>query len=396
MRIAERMGKIPASQTMAVTMKAMEMKAQGINVIGFGAGEPDFDTPDNIKEAGIKAIKDGFTKYTQVGGIPELKKAVCVKFKRDNDLDYAPENIVVSPGGKHSLYLLFHALFQEGDEVIIPAPYWVSYPPITILAEAAPVIAQTNEEGGFKVTPDLLEKTITPKTRGVIINSPCNPTGAAYTRSELEGLMEVVLKHPDLLVISDDIYEKIVYDGFRFFNPANLSEEAKSRTVVLNGVSKAYAMTGWRIGYAAAPKEIAAAMAKLQGQNTGNPCSISQKASIEALTGPQDSVEQMRKEFEKRRNYIVKAFNAIPGVSCFNPQGAFYVFPNISGLFGKVINGKKLNGSSDVAEFLLDEAKVAVVAGEAFGNDKFIRLSYATSMDNIVEGMDRIKKALGA
>ncbi len=396
MRIADRMNRIPASQTMAISMKAMDMKARGIDVIDFGIGEPDFDTPNNIKEAGVRAIEDGFTKYTQVGGIPELKEAICLKFRRDNNLDYAPENIVVSAGGKHSLYILFHVLFQKGDEVIIPAPYWVSYPPIAILAEATPVIVPTADEGGFKLTQGALEEAITPRTRGLLINSPCNPTGAAYTRSEMKSLMEVVLRHPEMWVISDDIYEKIIYDGLEFVNTANIGEEAKAKTIVLNGVSKAYAMTGWRIGYAAAPKEIAAAMSKLQGQNTGNPCSISQKAAIEALTGQQDSVEAMRREFQNRRDYIVKVFNKIPGISCFNPPGAFYVFPNVSSLFGREIKGRKLRNSSDVAQFLLEEARVAVVAGEAFGDGNFIRISYATSMENIEEGMQRIRKALEA
>ncbi|MBW2148421.1 MAG: pyridoxal phosphate-dependent aminotransferase [Deltaproteobacteria bacterium] len=396
MRVADRMNRIPASQTMAITMKAMEMKARGIDVIGFGAGEPDFDTPKNIKDAAIRAIEEGFTKYTQVGGIPELKKAVCEKFRHDNGLEYTPDNIVVSAGGKHSLYNLFHVLFQKGDEVIIPAPYWVSYPPIAILAEATPVILPTNEEGSFKLTPGALEEAITPRTRGLVINSPCNPTGAAYTRSEMENLMEAVLKHPDIWVISDDIYEKIVYDGLEFVNPANIGEEAKARTIVLNGVSKSYAMTGWRIGYAAAPKEIAAAMSKLQGQNTGNPCSIAQKAAVEALAGSQDSVEAMRREFQKRRDYIVNAFNQIPGVSCFNPQGAFYVFPNISSLLGREIRGKTLSNSTAFSEFMLEEARVALVAGEAFGAENYIRLSYATSMENIQEGMRRIRKALEA
>jgi aspartate aminotransferase len=394
MKIADRMNRIPSSQTMAISMKAMEMKARGIDVIDFGIGEPDFDTPKNIKEAAVRAIKEGFTKYTQVGGIPELKKAICEKFKRDNNLEYAPDNIVVSAGGKHSLYNLFHVLFQKGDEVIIPAPYWVSYPPIAILAEATPVIVPTSEEGGFKLSPGVLEEAITPRTRGLIINSPCNPTGAAYTRADLEAIMKVVLKHRDLWVITDDIYEKIIYDGIQFVNPANVSPEAKDRTIIVNGVSKAYAMTGWRIGYLAAPKEIAAAAAKLQGQNTGNPCSIAQKASVEALTGPQDSVEAMRREFQKRRDFIVKACNQIPGVTCFKPQGAFYVFPNVSGIIGKKIKGKKLSNSSEVSQFLLEEAKVALVAGEAFGMENFIRISYATSMENLEEGMERIRKAL--
>ena len=392
-RVAERTKRIKPSPTLAVTARAKELKAQGIDVVGFGAGEPDFDTPDNIKAAANAAITEGFTKYTPAGGTDDLKDAVIEKFKRDNNLSYARNEVLISCGGKHSLYNLFMAVLNPGDEIIIPAPYWVSYPDMALLADAEPVIVQGEEKTGFKITPTVLEKAITQKTRALVINSPSNPTGAAYTPDELKALVEVAMQK-DLLIISDEIYEKMVYDGFVFSSVASLSDEIKQRTIVCNGVSKTYSMTGWRIGYAAGPAEIIGAMTKIQSQSTSNPTSIAQKAAVEALRGPQDSVDQMLKEFDQRRIYIVDRLNSFAGVSCLKPQGAFYVFPNISASFGKTGAGKKITGSGDLAAYLLESAKVAVVSGDAFGTEGYIRLSYATSMANIEKGLDRIEAAL--
>ncbi len=393
MNLATRITLIKPSATLAITAKANALKAEGRDIIGFGAGEPDFDTPANIKKAAVKALDAGFTKYTPVGGIDELKDAIIAKFKRDNGLSYKRSEIVVSCGAKHTLFNLAQVLFQEGDEIIVPSPYWVSYTDILILSGAKPVIVKTSSSDGFKLKPDQLERAITGRTKALILNSPSNPTGAAYTAEELAALAKVVVKK-GILVISDDIYEKIVYDGFSFSTIASVSEEAKSLTVVVNGVSKAYSMTGWRIGYAAGPEPIIAAVTKLQSQNTSNPNSIAQKATVEALNGPQDSVSCMVEEFEKRRAVIVAALNAIPGVSCFNPQGAFYVFPDVSGVYGRSYKGKLINTSSDLAAYLLDAANVAVVPGIEFGNDAFIRLSYATSMEQIKTGVERISTAI--
>jgi len=381
------------SPTLAINAKAKAMQAQGIRVVSFGAGEPDFDTPENIKRAAIKSIEEGFTKYTAVGGIDELKDAVIQKFQRDNQLTYKRSQILISCGGKHSFYNLAQALFDRGDEVIIPAPYWVSYPPMVALAEATPVIIETKEENGFKVTPEDLKKAATPRTKALVLNSPSNPTGSAYTKKELEKIAEVAISHK-FFVISDEIYEKIVYDGFEFRSIASLGEEIKGRTIIVHGVAKTYAMTGWRIGYTGGPEEIISAMSNIQSQSTSNPTSISQKASVEALIGPQEEVKKMVSAFTERRNYIVDRLNEISGVSCFKPVGAFYVFPNFSEYYGKSYQGKKISNSTELAGYFLDVAKVAVVPGAEFGADPFERLSYATSMKDIREGIDRIEDAL--
>ena len=381
------------SPTLAINAKAKSMQAQGIKVVSFGAGEPDFDTPENIKRAAIKAIEEGFTKYTAVGGIDELKDAIIHKFKRDSDLTYKRSEILVSCGGKHSFYNLAQALFDQGDEVIIPAPYWVSYPPMVLLAGAAPVIIGTREEDNFKITPEGLKRAITPKTKALVLNSPSNPTGSAYTKKDLERIAEIAISN-NFFVISDEIYEKIVYDGFEFRSIASLGEEIRKRTIIVHGVAKTYAMTGWRIGYTAGPEEIISAMNNIQSQSTSNPTSISQKASVEALIGSQDEVKKMVSAFAQRRNYIVDRLNEIEGVSCYKPIGAFYVFPNFSHYYGRTYQGKKINNSTDLADFFLDVAKVAVVPGVEFGADPFERLSYATSMEDIHEGIDRIEDAL--
>jgi len=393
LRLARRVLQVRPSPTLAVDAKVKALKAQGVDIVGFGAGEPDFDTPDNIKEAGIKAIRDGFTKYCPVAGTPELLDAIIGKLKRDNGLTYERNQIIVSCGAKHSIYNIAQALFQKGDEVIIPAPYWVSYPDIVLLAEATPRIVKATEKTGFRISATQLRRAITQKTRAIIINSPSNPTGACYLREELEEIAAIAVKK-DIYVITDDIYEKFIYDGATFTTIASLGKEMYDRTILVNGVSKAYAMTGWRIGYAAGPRPIIAAMTAIQSQCTSNPTSISLKASAEALKGSQDSVERMKTEFEKRRNYIVDRLNRIPGVSCLKPQGAFYAFPNVSGVYGKSWNGKKITNSTEFTEFLLENAKVGVVPGIAFGDDRCVRLSYATSMETITKGLDRIESAL--
>ncbi len=381
------------SPTLAINAKAKAMQAQGIHVISFGAGEPDFDTPENIKRAAVKAIDEGFTKYTPVGGIDELKDAIIQKFQRDNQLTYKRSQILVSCGGKHSFYNLAQALFDQGDEVIIPAPYWVSYPPMVELAEATPVIVKTKEENGFRLTPEDLKKAITPKTKALILNSPSNPTGGVYYKEDLERIAEIVLSK-NLFVISDEIYEKIVYDEFKFVSIASLGEEIKNRTIIVHGVAKTYAMTGWRIGYTAGPEEIISAMNNIQSQSTSNPTSIAQKASVEALLGPQEDVGKMVKAFSERRNYIIDRLNRIKGVTCFKPLGAFYAFPNFSSYYGKSYQGRKISNSTELADYFLEVAKVAVVPGIEFGDDAFERLSFATSMENIKEGVDRIEEAL--
>jgi aspartate aminotransferase len=393
MRFAKRVERIQPSPTLAITAKAAALRTEGRDVISFGAGEPDFDTPANIRDAAIGSIQDGFTRYTPVGGIPELKDAIIEKLRRDNGLAYTRPEIVVSCGAKHVLYNLAQALFEEGDEVIIPSPYWVSYPDIVLLAGATPVILETEGGDGFKVTPDRLEETITARTKALVLNSPSNPTGATYTFDELKALAEVIVRK-DILVISDEIYEKIVYDEFPFSGIAMVGEEVRDRSIVVNGVSKAYAMTGWRIGYAAGPEDIISAMTKIQSQNTSNPTSISQKAAVEALNGDQSAVGEMVEAFAQRRDYIVAALGGMAGISCFNPEGAFYVFPDVSALYGKTYGGSVITGSASFAEYLLDGANVAVVPGVAFGSDAHIRLSYATSMENIREGISRIGNAL--
>jgi aspartate aminotransferase len=391
--LSSRAKSLKPSPTLAINAKAKSMQAQGIHVISFGAGEPDFDTPLNIKQAAKKAIDDGFTKYTPVGGIDELKDAIIKKFQRDNGLTFKRSEILVSCGGKHSFFNLAQAIFDQGDEVIVPAPYWVSYPPMVALANATPVIVETNEKDEFKITPQGLKKAITPKTKALIINSPANPTGSAYTKGELEKIAEIAMAK-NFFVISDEIYEKIVYDGFQFVSIASLSEEMKKRTIIVHGVAKTYAMTGWRIGYTAGSDDIISAMNNIQSQSTSNPTSIAQKASVEALIGPQNEVEKMVSAFGQRRNYIVERLNKIPGVSCYKPVGSFYVFPNFSSYYGKSYQGKKIENSTALADYFLDVAKVAVVPGAEFGADPFERLSYATSMEDIKEGLNRIEVAL--
>jgi aspartate aminotransferase len=392
MGIAKRATAIKPSPTLATAAKAKAMKAQGIDVVDFGVGEPDFDTPENVKQAGIKAIQSGFTKYTPAGGTDELKDAVIDKFKKDNNLAYERSQVLISCGAKHSLYNIAEALFDPGDEVIIPAPYWVSYPDQVLLNDATPVIVETTAEEGFTLTAKKLEQSVTKKTKALVLNSPSNPTGLAYDRKTLEEIAAVAVRH-QLYVISDEIYEKLLYDGFKHVSIASLGKEIKDLTIVVNGVSKSHAMTGWRIGYAAGPKNVLSAMANIQSQSTSNPCSISQKAAVEALRGPQDFIATMNVEFDKRRRTMVERLNAMKGVTCLMPVGAFYAFPDVSRLFGKSVNGKTIKGSADLATYLLEDAQVALVSGDAFGAEAYIRLSYATSMENIRKGLDRIEKA---
>jgi len=393
MDLSERVRQLSPSATLAITAKAGSMRAQGLDVISFGAGEPDFDTPGHIKEAGIRAIDSGFTKYTPVGGIDELKDAIIEKLRRDNGLRYERSQILVSCGGKHAFYNLAQALFDAGDEVIIPAPFWVSYPPIVELAGATPVIIETTEDEGFKISPERLKETITPRTKALILNSPCNPTGAAYQREELEALAGVVLEK-GIYVISDEIYEKIVFDGFRFISISSLDREMRDRTMIVHGLSKTYSMTGWRIGFTAGPAELIKAMASIQSQSTSNPTSIAQKAAVVALDGPQDSVTEMVQAFQERRDLIMGQLAGIEGVSCFKPQGAFYVFPNFSAWFGRTYQGNRLTNSMELADYFLTSAHVAVVPGVSFGAEGYERISFATSAENIQRGLDRIREAL--
>ncbi len=393
MKLAARVSLIKPSPTLTIQAKANALKAAGRDIIGFGAGEPDFDTPQNIKAAAVRAIEAGFTKYTPVGGTDELKDAVIGKLQRDNRLTYKRSEVVISCGAKHSLFNICQVLFEEGDEIIIPSPYWVSYTDIVYLSGAQPVVIKTSIDDGFKLQPSQLEAAITPRTRAIIISYPSNPAGVSYTLPELEALAEVIVRK-GIMVISDDIYEKIIYDGMPFHTLASLGEELKQRSIVVNGVSKTYSMTGWRIGYAAGSEEIIAAMTKYQSQNTSNPTSIAQKAAVEALNGPQESVEMMRREFQKRRDVIMERLGAIPGVTCLQPQGAFYVFPNVGSYYGRSFGGKTITNSAEMATYLLDESNVALVPGGDFGHDDHIRLSYATSMGQIEKGMERIGEAL--
>ncbi len=393
MLLSERIRGVKPSPTLALNAKAMSMKATGIDVVNFGVGEPDFDTPKHIRDEAIRAIEEGFTRYTAVGGIAELKDAIVEKFRRDNDLTYEPDEVMVSCGGKHVLYNLAQAFLDPGDEVIIPAPYWVSYPPIVMLSDAYPVIVRTGEADDFKLSPESLEKTITPRTKVLILNSPSNPTGSVYTESELKALAEVILKY-DIWVISDEIYEKLVFNDTGFWSIAQVSEEMKSKTFVVNGLSKAYAMTGWRIGYVAGAREIIGGMVKIQGQSTSNPNSIAQKAAVAALKGPQDCVQAMVEAFDRRRRHLIERLNAITGVHCNVPGGAFYAFPRFSHYFNAEGDGKAIKDSTDLCEYLLNEARVALVPGIAFGDDDFVRFSYATGLDKIDAGLDRIEDAL--
>ncbi len=391
--VSRTLERVKPSPTMAITNKAREMKAAGFDVIGLGAGEPDFDTPDNIKQAGIDAITRGETKYTAVDGIPELKQAIVEKFARENGLDYKPSEITVGSGGKHVLYNALLATLDPGDEVIIPSPYWVSYPDIVLLAGAEPVVVETKLEDGFKLTPEALEKAITPKTKWFIFNSPSNPTGSAYTRDEIKALTDVLLKHERVWVLSDDIYEHLVYDGFDFTTPAQVEPKLKDRTLTLNGVSKAYSMTGWRIGYAGGPAELIKAIGKLQSQSTSNPCSISQWAAVEALRGPQDFLKDWVKSFQERRDVVVSMLNQANGISCPTPEGAFYVYPSCEGCIGKKTpKGQVIGNDEDFAVALLAEEGVAVVHGAAFGLSPFFRISYATGMEALEEACRRIQR----
>ena len=385
--VSNSLKRIKPSPTIAVTSKAREMRAAGKDVIGLGAGEPDFDTPDNIKEAAIEAIRKGDTKYTAVDGTPALKKAIQAKFSRENDLSYELDQISVGTGGKQVLYNAFMATINKGDEVIIPAPYWVSYPDIVLLAGGKPKIIKCDEKNNFKLTPEKLKKAVSKKTKWIIINSPSNPTGSGYTKDEIIALSKILIKYKNLYILSDDIYEHITYDGFKFFTIAQI-EKLKSRTLTMNGVSKSYSMTGWRIGYAAGPKETIKAMAKIQSQSTSNPTSISQAAAVEALNGTQDFILERSNSFKERRNFVVDSLNNIKGISCLSPEGAFYVFPNCK----KLLNNKtKLKTDKDFVEKLLEKAEVAVVQGSAFGLEGYFRISYATSMDNLKKAMERIK-----
>ena len=389
--ISDILKRIKPSPTIAVTQKARELKAAGKDVIGLGAGEPDFDTPDNIKDAAIKAIKEGDTKYTAVDGTPELKKAISEKFKRENNLSYSTDQITVGAGGKHVIYNLMMATLNKGDEVIIPAPYWVSYPDIVMLAGANPIVVECSEEQGFKLTAKDLASVITNNTKWVILNSPSNPTGACYTEQEIRNLAQVLRRNPHVSVLSDDIYEHIIYDNFKFFTIAQIPE-LKNKVVTMNGVSKSYAMTGWRIGYAAGEKEIIKAISKVQSQSTSNPSSISQAAAVEALNGTQDFISIRSKSFQERRDFVLSSLNDIDGINCLKPDGAFYVFPSCKGLIGKKDkSGKKLETDTDFVQSLLENINVAVVQGSAFGLDGYFRVSYATSMEKLKVAMERIK-----
>jgi len=385
--ISDSLKRIKPSPTIAVTQKARELRAAGKDVIGLGAGEPDFDTPDNIKNAAIKAIKSGDTKYTAVDGTPALKKAIIAKFKRENKLSYTADQITVGTGGKQVLYNAFMATLNKGDEVIIPAPFWVSYPDMVLLAGGKPKIVKCTEQEGFKLTPSKLRKAITKKTKWLILNSPSNPTGAGYTKKEIEELAKVLVKNKKVHILSDDIYEHIKYDNFNFYTIAQNSK-LKDRTLTMNGVSKSYAMTGWRIGYAAGPKDIIKAIGKIQSQSTSNPSSISQAAAVEALNGNQGFIQKRSKAFKERRDFVVKSLNNIKGINCLTPNGAFYVFPSCKGLLNKKT---KLKTDTDFVQKLLEKSNVAVVQGSAFGLDGYFRISYATSMQNLKKAMDRIK-----
>ena len=388
--ISDSLKKIKPSPTIAVTQKARELKAAGKDVIGLGAGEPDFDTPDNIKEAAIKAINEGDTKYTAVDGTPALKKAIVKKFKKENNLDYTTDQITVGAGGKHVIYNAMMATLNDGDEVIIPAPYWVSYPDIVLLAGGKPVVMECDEKQGFKINPSDLEKFITPKTKWIILNSPSNPTGACYSENDIKAIAAVLEKHKHIYILSDDIYEHVTYEGFKFFTIAQI-ESLKDRVLTMNGVSKAYSMTGWRIGYAAGPKDIIKAIAKIQSQSTTNPSSISQAASVEALSGTQDFIKKRADSFQERRDFVVKALNDIDGINCLNPDGAFYVFPSCKELMGKKDpSGKEIKSDTDFVQSLLENSGIAVVQGSAFGLEGFFRISYATSMENLKKALEKI------
>ena len=391
--LAESLARVKPSATMAVTDMARQLRAAGRDVIGLGAGEPDFDTPENIKQAAIDAIARGETKYTAVTGIDELKQAICDKFKRDNNLDYEPAQVFVAPGGKPVIYDAMMATLNPGDEVVIPAPYWVSYPDIVNLAGGTPVAVETRAKDGFKLQPQDLEAAITPKTKWFIFNSPSNPSGAAYSAEELKKLTDVLLKHPHVWILTDDMYEHLVYDNFVFATPAQVEPQLCERTLTMNGVSKAYCMTGWRIGYCAGPQQLIKAMTKIQSQSTSNPTSISQWAALEALTGPQDFIAAHNEHFKRRRDLVVKMLNEADGIECITPEGAFYVYPSCAGCIGKTApDGTAIDGDEAFAKALLEAEGVAVVHGGAFGLSPFFRISYATSDENLVEACERIQR----
>lgn len=392
--LAKNLQNIKPSPTIAVSMKAAELKAQGKNIISLGMGEPDFDTADNVKEAAIKAIRAGDTKYTAVDGTKPLKEAIIAKLKRDNDLDYTAKQIIVSTGAKQVIYNALMATMNKGDEVLIQAPYWVSYPDMVLLAGGTPVVIESSAESNFKLTPENLEAKITDKTKWLILNSPSNPTGSCYNEKELKALAAVLLKYPNVHVMADDIYEHLTFDGLKFKNIAQVESKLKERTLVINGVSKAYAMTGWRIGYAAGEEKLIKAMSMIQSQSTSATTSIGQAAAVEALNGTQDYVFERREQFQKRRDMVVKLLNEIDGIDCNTPNGAFYVFPACRGLFGKkTATGDEIKNDTDFASYILEEALVAVVPGIAFGSEGFFRISYAASEDFLKDAMQRIKDA---
>jgi aspartate aminotransferase len=392
-QLAERTKLIKPSVTLAIAAKAGKLRAEGVDIVNFSAGEPDFDTPERIKAAAVEALRKGMTKYTDVKGIEPLREAITEKYRREYGLSYRKEDVLVSCGAKHSLYNVLQAVVNPGDEVVIPSPYWVSYSDMALLAGGVPKLIPTGEASGFRMKPAELEAALTSRTRVVILNSPCNPTGACYDRDELLALGQVLEKH-SCLILADDIYEKIVYDGFEFHNLVALRPALRDRTILVNGVSKSYAMTGWRIGYALGPADVIAAASKIQSQSTSNPASMAQAAALEAIRGPQDEVPIMVREFARRREVVVRLMNGIHGFHCLKPQGAFYVFPNVSGLFGKkTTGGKPLQTPCDVADYLLEEAKVAAVPGEDFGSQEHIRFSYATSLEDIEKGCQRIQDA---
>lgn len=393
MKLSQFTQHLKPSETLAISTKAKALRAAGRDVIDFGLGEPDFATPDNIIRAAEHAMAEGFTKYMPPAGFPALRQAIADKLKRENGLDYAPEHIIVTCGAKQALYNVCMVLIDPGDEVIVPAPYWVTYPTQVLLAGGTPVLIPTTVADNFKITGDVLRRHLTPKTRGIILNSPCNPTGAVYTPAELEDLARVLLD-TDLFIISDEIYEHIIFDGRKQISIATLHPALKERTVVVNGFSKAYSMTGWRLGYCAGPRAVIEMCDRLQSQTTSNATAFAQVAGIEALTGPQDSVRHMARAFEQRRNVVVARLNAIDGITCNTPHGAFYTFPKIDGLFGRRAKGQPLTTSADVVNYLLDEAGVALVPGDAFGDDRYMRLSYAASLAELEEGLARIDRAI--
>jgi aspartate aminotransferase len=393
MKLSQFTRQLKPSETLAISTKAKALRAQGRNIIDFGLGEPDFATPGNIIRAAEHAMAEGFTKYTPPAGLPALRQAIADKLKRENDLDYAPEEIIVSCGAKQALYNVAMVLLDRGDEVLIPGPYWVTYPTQVLLAGGTPVIIPTTVADDFKITGDMLRRYLTPNTKGIILNSPCNPTGAVYTPAELEDLARVLLD-TDLFIITDEIYEHIIYDGLKQISIATLDPALKARSIVVNGFSKSYAMTGWRLGYCAGPREVIEMCDRLQSQTTSNATAFAQVAGIEALTGPQESVSAMAQAFAQRRNFVVQRLNAIPGITSNTPRGAFYIFPNIAALFGRRAKGRPLTTAAEVADYLLEAAGVAVVPGDAFGDDRYMRISYASSMAELEEGLGRIDQAV--